>query len=788
MLMDYNSKCSLSGLSFRHYSSHEVRKLSVKEITNPQSLDRLLNPVANGLYDLALGPLDKNDVCLTCHQSYFKCAGHFGHIALALPVYNPIFLRDLVKLLKVSCLSCHQLVASAFEKEFFRARMTLIDAGLLEHLPLVDDLYTRLVNSTDAKLLAKLSFRAEFAKLVDDIKSNHEHTTCSVRNVLKAKIEHIKEFMNSKLKATRQTCPNCTLPLRQLRVEHNSKLFYAKGVSARQIKKNKEKKMEMGGVESLAAADRLVDDLVDLQLDNKNNEENDQDDQEDDVNETTRIEDLTQAAKRTISRAAEKEANEDESDSKLDTLIGQTYLTPIETRKHLAILFENEKHIVGFLLGNKEADAEADAAVELTTTPGYEVFFFDALAVPPSKYRPLSQFKEQRFDNAQTVQLAKLLQQNIAIKEILNEIAAAAAADTVTSATQESTEKLISSLVVATGAKKAPSVHEKLQAAWLQMQTIVNVLYDSEMDKMNPEAAPPGLKQLLEKKEGLFRKHMMGKRVNYAGRSVISPDAFIDTDEIGIPEPFAKKLTYPQPVNAFNYKELAALVCNGPDVYPGACHVQFGNGDIVRLDQDANKRMAIAKQLRTPISSIDANLDIQVVHRHMRDGDVLLFNRQPTLHRPSVMAHKARVLSAEKTLRMHYSNCKSYNADFDGDEMNAHLPQNEVARAEAVGLMLSSEHYLVPKDGTPLGGLIHDHVVGGATLTMRDRFFDRSDYQSLVYNSFNRAAPGGRASLLLLPPAILRPRKLWTGKQVVSTLLINLLPAQKGALNLEVRV
>ncbi len=245
---------------------------------------------------------------------------------------------------------------------------------------------------------------------------------------------------------------------------------------------------------------------------------------------------------------------------------------------------------------------------------------------------------------------------------------------------------------------------------------------------------------------------------------------------------FAKKLTYPQPVNSANFWEMKQLVLNGPDHYPGASLVEYGNGNTVRLKgKDYESRLAIAKQLLTPESSIDSNLDIKIVHRHLKNGDVLLFNRQPTLHRPSVMAHKARVLPGEKTLRMHYSNCKAYNADFDGDEMNAHLPQNEIARAEALFLMLSNEHYLVPKDGTPLGGLIHDHVVSGVTLTMRNRFFDRADYQHLVYNSFNQV----RNNIKLLQPAILKPKVMWTGKQVLSTLLINLLPKEKGALNLD---
>lgn len=89
------------------------------------------------------------------------------------------------------------------------------------------------------------------------------------------------------------------------------------------------------------------------------------------------------------------------------------------------------------------------------------------------------------------------------------------------------------------------------------------------------------------------------------------------------------------------------------------------------------------------------------------------YSRQPTLHKPSIMAHYVKVLKSEKTLRMHYANCNTYNADFDGDEMNMHLPQNELARAEGALIATADEQYLVPKDGTPLRGLIQDHVVTG---------------------------------------------------------------------------
>ena len=92
----------------------------------------------------------------------------------------------------------------------------------------------------------------------------------------------------------------------------------------------------------------------------------------------------------------------------------------------------------------------------------------------------------------------------------------------------------------------------------------------------------------------------------------------------------------------------------------------------------------------------------------------MLLNRQPTLHKPSIMAHRARVLKGHKVMRLHYAICKSYNADFDGDEMNAHFPQNEVARSEAYNIVNVCKQYLVPKDGSPLQGLIQDHIIAGS--------------------------------------------------------------------------
>ena len=156
----------------------------------------------------------------------------------------------------------------------------------------------------------------------------------------------------------------------------------------------------------------------------------------------------------------------------------------------------------------------------------------------------------------------------------------------------------------------------------------------------------------------------------------------IETSEIGIPMVFAKKLTYPEPVTHFNVKELRQAVINGPDQYPGALSVQHEDGTISMLQNfSAEQRVALANQLLTPASNLatTANEDVpfinKKVYRHLKNGDMLLLNRQPTLHKPSIMGHSARVLPNEKTIRMHYANCNTYNADFDGDEMNVHFPQ-----------------------------------------------------------------------------------------------------------------
>lgn len=209
-----------------------------------------------------------------------------------------------------------------------------------------------------------------------------------------------------------------------------------------------------------------------------------------------------------------------------------------------------------------------------------------------------------------------------------------------------------------------------------------------------------------------------------------------------------------------------------------ACFIENGIGQKIMISPtNETQRETLAKTLLTPTESRQG---IKIVHRHLHNGDVLLLNRQPTLHKPSIMAHKARILKGEKTFRLHYSNCKSYNADFDGDEMNAHFAQNELGRSEAYNLVNVANQYLVPKDGTPLGGLIQDHIISGVKLMLRGKFFNRHDYQQYVFQGLSKKS----GKIQLLPPTILKPIPLWSGKQVVSTIIRNLIPEDVPAINL----
>lgn len=435
------------------------------------------------------------------------------------------------------------------------------------------------------------------------------------------------------------------------------------------------------------------------------------------------------------------------------------YVNSQEVHAALSDLFRKENQILGFVYGNRSSRKAHPVTASM--------FFVWHVLVPPNKYRPEARTGEGEIAEAP---------ENTQYKDILN------ACETLNQIRKEMIGVV------------EPTYRERglrdLQVAWVGLQDAVNSLVDSDRNPATGAAAKrkvDGVKQRLEKKEGLFRMNMMGKRVNFAARSVISPDPNVETNEVGVPPVFARKLTYPEPVTNHNFYELKQAVLNGVDKWPGAAAIENENGQVINLrTKNFEERQALANQLLAPSSTTVCGARNKKVHRHLTNGDVVIMNRQPTLHKPSMMAHRARVLSGEKTIRMHYANCNSYNADFDGDEMNMHFPQNELARSEALSIADTDHQYLVATSGKPLRGLIQDHISMGVWLCNRDTFFDRSDYHQLLCSCLRPEINQTITSRIeTVPPSLIKPQPLWTGKQVITSVLKNITPPSHPGLTLE---
>src|SRR5215216_2594036 len=257
------------------------------------------------------------------------------------------------------------------------------------------------------------------------------------------------------------------------------------------------------------------------------------------------------------------------------------------------------------------------------------------------------------------------------------------------------------------------------------------------------------LTQRLKGKEGRFRGSLSGKRVDFSSRTVISPDPNLEISNVGVPVDVAKKLTIPETVSQWNLDRLKKLVINGPNIYPGANYIIRPDGVKIRLDYVSDRN--------TISDSIAAGY---VVERHLSDGDIVIFNRQPSLHRMSIMAHYVRVLPY-RTFRLHPAVCPPYNADFDGDEMNLHVPQSEEARAEAALLMRVQDQLISPRYGGPIIGGIRDFITGAFILTRDDTTLSREEFANL-------ALIGGYKGNLPEPDIRRDETKLYSGKQLFS--------------------
>uniref|UniRef100_K3ZN27 DNA-directed RNA polymerase subunit n=1 Tax=Setaria italica TaxID=4555 RepID=K3ZN27_SETIT len=257
----------------------------------------------------------------------------------------------------------------------------------------------------------------------------------------------------------------------------------------------------------------------------------------------------------------------------------------------------------------------------------------------------------------------------------------------------------------------------------------------------------------LKAKEGRVRGNLMGKRVDFSARTVITPDPNINIDELGVPWSIALNLTYPETVTPYNIERLKELVEYGPHPPPGKTGAKY----IIRED---GQRL----DLRYVKKSSDLHLELGYkVERHLNDGDFVLFNRQPSLHKMSIMGHRIKIMPYS-TFRLNLSVTSPYNADFDGDEMNMHVPQSFETRAEVLELMMVPKCIVSPQSNRPVMGIVQDTLLGCRKITKRDTLIDKDVFMNILmwWEDFDGKIPA---------PAILKPRPIWTGKQVFNLII-----------------
>lgn len=299
-----------------------------------------------------------------------------------------------------------------------------------------------------------------------------------------------------------------------------------------------------------------------------------------------------------------------------------------------------------------------------------------------------------------------------------------------------------------------------IEDLWELLQYHVTTYLDNEVAGCPPARHRSGrplktLSQRLKGKDGRFRGSLSGKRVNFSSRTVISPDPNLSVSQVGVPRAVANEMTIPVRVTIHNIDELKQIVRNGP-VRPDV-NAPCGANYVIRPD---NRKLRLADgNLDTVADMIEPGYTVE---RQLRDGDVVLFNRQPSLHRMSIMAHRVKVMEG-RTFRLNPAVCPPYNADFDGDEMNMHVPQTEEARAEATILLSVHENILSPRFGGPIIGGIHDHVSGIFMLTHLVRWFTKEEaLYMLRYAHVERMPPAGKEE---------GGMQYWSNKQIFSTIL-----------------
>jgi DNA-directed RNA polymerase II subunit RPB1 len=312
---------------------------------------------------------------------------------------------------------------------------------------------------------------------------------------------------------------------------------------------------------------------------------------------------------------------------------------------------------------------------------------------------------------------------------------------------------------------------ETIKLITMVLQYHIFTFIDNQIPGLAPSQQRNGRKlksicDRMRKKDGRIRGNLNGKRVDQSARSVITPDPYISIDELGVPIRVALNITFQEVVNEYNIEEMKKLILNGPDKWPGAKYVKKAN-DMITVNLKYAELTKIVKELSYG----------DVVHRHLNDGDYVLFNRQPSLHKMSMMCHKV-IIMPYQTFRLNVLDTPPYNADFDGDEMNLHCPQNIQTMCELKDLAAVPYLILAPRDGKPSIEVVQDTLVGSFRLTKDYTIVGDKQMANLqMCNSYfkgkldkpskNYTYTGRELYSEILPPSLFIEEKNKAGEKVI---------------------
>ena len=504
---------SIGDAHFSFITADTVRKLSVCQVTSGMAFNSMGQPHPGGPHDLRLGEFryegaPRGAKCPTCNLAR-DCPGHVGHIELPTTCYNPLIFLEMNKLIKAYCQSCHHLKISRDTAQRYIWRFALLERGFARESQML-----KIENFAGARGRKTNAWMQEM--------DSHESCTWNIQNASDQKgdnqiedfeltVDKQSEFANAIHSALETTRDNVHEKLIELIAQHEPIPSADAHTSY----------MELW--HELCA--EVMEDTHCKSCENCGSK-----------NHTFRKDGYTKMF--------------------LKRQDGEVFIDACQIRDMLRKLWEKDGDILRYLYPGSK-------------TTGADMYFVDVMAVTPNRLRPMSAGTggggESPHDQtklyAAILETCRKLVEATASEEMLEEKRRKEGTKVETIKLDKDGNQIA----------QKPAYQPEIGTLVCELQEHVNGLIDSSKGKKTAgKFDTTGVRQKLEKKQGLFRMNMMGKRVNYAARSVISPDNNLAPNEIGIPKAMAMRLTFPEPVNARNLQIMQRLVLNGPDQYPGA--------------------------------------------------------------------------------------------------------------------------------------------------------------------------------------------------------------------------